>query len=100
MHSSHRGVKNTSTAFMLGSVILLYISTAVHFGAVVAYSLSYCRLLDNAVAALSSTSSTSAAVMRFERSTKINSYIISVALAVNVGLGQPTAQSDGLKITD
>ena len=72
---------------MLGSVIVLYTSTTVHFGAVVAYSISYCRLLDDAVAALSSASSTSAAVMRFGRSTKINSYIISVALAINVSIG-------------
>ncbi|KAM5536538.1 hypothetical protein V8D89_009815 [Ganoderma adspersum] len=90
----HRGVKNTSTAFMLGSVIVLYASTAVHFGAVVAYSISYCRLLDDAVAALSSTSSTSAALTRFGRSTKIKSYIISVALAINVVIDSPATTGD------
>ena len=83
--SSHRGVKQASTAFMLGSVVVLYASTMAHFGAVIAYSVGHCRLLDAVVASPSSASSTSMALTQFARSAKMSSDIVSAALAVNVG---------------
>ncbi len=71
---------------MLGSVSVLYASTAMQFGTTVAYSVGYGRLLNDAATAVSSTSAADAAVANFGRAVKTESYIISVSLAINVSL--------------
>ena len=75
---------------MLGSVIVLYASTAVYMGVQMAYFVAYARLLSDAVTGLSSEASTSSTAMsvaltRFGQSARSKGHIISLVLAVIVG---------------
>ena len=76
---------------MLGSATALYASTAVYLGVQVAYFVGYGRLLNEAVAAVSSEDEDSGssqrlavALMRFAQSTKMKSHIVSLVLAIIV----------------
>ncbi len=84
--NSRRGVKGRSTAFMLGSVMVLYSSTAVYMGVQMADIVGYARVLNEAVAALSSEASgrLPVALTSFEQSARTKSHIISLVLAFNV----------------
>ena len=86
--SSCRGIKQPSTAFMLGSIFLLYVATGTHFAAKTAYVVAYGQLLNVAVVELqlqsSSSSSTETALIQFERCARTISYIIGAVIAVNV----------------
>ncbi|KAI1794338.1 hypothetical protein LXA43DRAFT_1179533 [Ganoderma leucocontextum] len=86
-HLIRRGIKQPSTAFMLGSVLVLYVSTTTHFSVLIAYSVRCVRLVNGTVASLSSTSSFNAALVDFRQDAKTKSYIISAALAINVAIG-------------
>ncbi len=74
---------------MLGSVLILYVSTAMHFGVALTYSVDYGRLLNDAVIAFSSTSGSipgqTALVIQFQQRAKTMSYVVSLVLAINVG---------------
>lgn len=80
-----------STAFMLGSVLILYMSAAMHFGVAVTYSVGYGRLVNDAVASFSPASGSTldqTTVTQFRRRAKTMSYIISLLLAINVCMTQ------------
>ncbi|PIL26103.1 hypothetical protein GSI_11857 [Ganoderma sinense ZZ0214-1] len=88
-HLIRRGIKQPSTAFMLGSVFLLYASTATHFAAKTTYVVAYSRLFNAAVAALEPTPplSTDVAFAQFGEKARTISYIISAVIATNITLG-------------
>ena len=82
--SSHRGIRQPSTAFMLGSVLILYASSVTHFGFALAHSVAYIRLLNNSVAGLSATSTIPMGSVQLGHSARTTSYILSFVLVVNV----------------
>lgn len=89
MSSSRRRARKLSTAFMISSVTILYAAAVVHFSVQVAYSVGYGRLLNDAVAAVSSQDPASsidmpAALVRFEKGTKVQSHIVTLVLATIV----------------
>ena len=90
-------MNKTSTVLIFSSILILYASTAMHFGAMVLYAVGYSRLLNDAVSALSSESSDTdlveAAVTHFQQVAETSSYIASFALAINVGSGAPNYRS-------
>ncbi|KAM5538805.1 hypothetical protein V8D89_007527 [Ganoderma adspersum] len=90
-HLIRRGIKQPSTAFMLGSVFLLYVATATDFAVKTAYVVAYGQLLNVAVVELqlqsSSSSSTETALIQFGRCARTISYIIGAVIAVNITLG-------------
>ena len=69
---------------MLGGVLVLYASTAMHFSFALAYAVEYVRLLDASVAALSSTATVQTSLVKFRHSARTTAYIGSLALTVNV----------------
>ncbi|KAM5538807.1 hypothetical protein V8D89_007529 [Ganoderma adspersum] len=88
-HLIRRGIKDFSTVFMLGSIFILYASTATDFAVKTMYVVEHGRLLNAAVAALETTSSSStdAALSRFGQRARTISYIISGLYAINITLG-------------
>ena len=84
--SSRRGIRDFSAVFMLGSVFILYASTATDFAVKTMYVVEHGRLLNAAVAALETTSSSStdAALSQFGQRARTISYIISGLYAINV----------------
>ncbi|KAM5541480.1 hypothetical protein V8D89_005034 [Ganoderma adspersum] len=86
-HLIRRGVKQPSTAFMLGGVLILYASSVTHFGLALSYSVEYVRLLNNSAAALTATSTIHAGSVQLRHSARTTSYILNFVLAVNVTLG-------------
>ncbi|KAI1790872.1 hypothetical protein LXA43DRAFT_1061837 [Ganoderma leucocontextum] len=88
-HLIRRGIKQPSTAFMLGSLFLLYASTAIDFAVKTTYVVGHGRLLNDAVTALESMSpsSTEAALIQFGQRARTESYIIGAVIAINITLG-------------
>ncbi len=69
---------------MLGSLFLLYTSTATDFAAKTAYVVAYGRLLDDTTAALQSPPSTDTALIQFGQHTRTTARIIGAVIAINV----------------
>nr|VWO99371.1 Pheromone receptor CPRa1p [Ganoderma boninense] len=85
-HLICRGIKQLSTAFLLVSVLILYTSTAADMAVKCTYVVEYGRLLNDAVASLS-TASTDAALIRFVQTSRTTSYVIGGLYAINITLG-------------
>ena len=83
---SRRGIRDLSAVFMLGSVFILYASTATDFAVKTMYVMEHGRLLNAAVAALETTSSSStdAALSQFGQRARTISYVIGVLYTINV----------------
>ncbi|PIL26102.1 hypothetical protein GSI_11856 [Ganoderma sinense ZZ0214-1] len=88
-HLFRRGIKQPSTVFMLGSVFVLYASTATDFAVKTTYVVEYGRSLNAAVAALefTSPSSTDAALSQFGRRARTISYVTGALYTINITLG-------------
>ena len=71
---------------MLGSIFILYASTATYLAAKTDYVVAHGRLLNDAVAALEPTSpsSTEAALIHFGQCARRASYIMGAVIAINV----------------
>ncbi len=69
---------------MLGGVLVLYVSTTAHLSMLIAYYVGCIRLVNGAVASLSSTSSLDTMLADFQEAAKTKSYIISAAFTINV----------------
>ncbi len=84
--TSHRGIKQPSTAFMLCSVFVLYAATATDFAIKTTYVVAHDRLINEAVATLESPSSSSidTALVEFGQSARTASYVIGAVNAINV----------------
>ena len=84
--ASRRGIKLPSTAFMLGSVLILYGATATDLAIKTTYVVAYSRLLNAAASVLESTtsSSTAVALVQFGQSARTASYITGAIYAINV----------------
>ncbi|KAM5538806.1 hypothetical protein V8D89_007528 [Ganoderma adspersum] len=88
-HLVRRGIKQPSAVFMLGSVFILYASTAIDFGVKTMYVVEHGRLLNAAIAALeaTSTSSTDAALSQFGQRARTISYVTGALYTINITLG-------------